>query len=70
MELLDLAPPGFGVTAAGVYIIDDDGLRPLAGPFTSEAAAIAWIVQRQDSLGHAAATPAVRHALTLQAALA
>ncbi len=70
MELLDLAPPEFGVSAAGLYIIDDDGLRPLAGPFTSESAAIAWIVQRQDGLSRAAVGSTVRHALTVQAALA
>ena len=51
-----LTPPDFGVSAAGLYIIDDDGLRPLAGPFTSESAAIAWIVQRQDGLGRTAVT--------------
>jgi hypothetical protein len=70
MELLDLVPPDLGVTAAGLYIIDDDGLRPLAGPFASESAAIAWIVQRQDNVIRPAANPGVRHALAVQAALA
>lgn len=70
MELLDLLPPAFGVVTAGLYIIDDDGLRPLAGPFTSESAAIAWIVQRQDRLSRAVIGSGVRHALTVQAALA
>jgi hypothetical protein len=70
MELLDLAPPAFGVATAGLYIIDDDGIRPLAGPFTSETAAIAWIVQRQDSLSRTAVGSSVRQALTVQAALA
>lgn len=70
MELLDLVPPDFGVSAAGLYIIDDDGLRPLAGPFTSETAAIAWIVQRQDSTCRAVIGSGVRQALTVQAALA
>lgn len=70
MELLNLAPPEFGVAAAGLYVIDDDGLRPLAGPFTSESAANAWIVQRQEGLSHPGMPPAVRQALTVQAALA
>jgi len=47
MELLDLQPPDYGVRSTGIYIIDDDGLRVFAGPFESEATAIAWIIQRQ-----------------------
>ena len=31
-------------------IIDDDGLRVFAGPFESEATAIAWIIQRQETM--------------------
>jgi hypothetical protein len=34
----------------GIYIIDDDGLRVFAGPFASEATAIAWIIQRQETM--------------------
>jgi hypothetical protein len=34
----------------GIYIIDDDGLSVFAGPFESEAEAIAWIIQRQETL--------------------
>jgi hypothetical protein len=48
MELLDLQPPDYGVRSTGIYIIDDDGLRIFAGPFGSEATAIAWIIQRQE----------------------
>lgn len=69
MELRDLAPPDFGVVAPGIYIIDDDGLCLLAGPFDAETAAIAWIVERQESFGRTPATSAVRYALTVQAAL-
>ena len=50
MELLDLQPPDYGVCSTGIYIIDDDGLRVFAGPFESEAAAIAWIIQRQETM--------------------
>jgi hypothetical protein len=41
MELLDLQPPDYGVHSTGFYIINDDGLRAFAGPFESEATAIA-----------------------------
>jgi hypothetical protein len=50
MELLDLQPPDFGVCSTGIYIIDDDGLRVFAGPFESEGTAIAWIIQRQETM--------------------
>jgi hypothetical protein len=50
MELLDLQPPDYGVRSTGIYIIDDDGLRVFAGPFESEATAIAWIIQRQEAI--------------------
>lgn len=50
MELLQLEPPNYGVTATGIYIIDDDGTDVLAGPFDSETAALIWIAQRQDNL--------------------
>jgi hypothetical protein len=50
MELLDLQPPDYGVHSTGIYIIDDDGLSVFAGPFESEAKAIAWIIQRQETL--------------------
>ena len=50
MELLDLPPPDYGVHSTGIYIIDDDGVRVFAGPFESEASAIAWIIQRQETM--------------------
>lgn len=50
MELLQLEPPNHGVPIAGIYIIDDDGTGVLAGPFQSEAAALAWIDRRQKRL--------------------
>ena len=43
MELLELNSPSYGVSTAGIYIIDDDGEQVCAGPFNSEIAAIAWI---------------------------
>ena len=49
MELLDLQPPEYGVRSTGIYIIDD-GLRVFAGPFESEVTAIAWIIQRQETM--------------------
>lgn len=70
MELLDLDPAEFGVADAGLYIIDDDGLRPLAGPFTSESAAITWIVQRQEMLNRTAVAAYLPKPLAVQAALA
>lgn len=70
MELLELAPFDYSVRAAGIYIIDDDGIRVLAGPFTSDTAAIAWIVQRHDMLNGGPMVPTARSALTVQAVLA
>lgn len=49
MELLDLLPPDHDVQTAGIYVIDDDGNHVLAGPFHSEAEAIAWIDHRPES---------------------
>jgi L-2-hydroxyglutarate oxidase LhgO len=43
MELLALDPPAHGVPATGVYVIHDDGLTVLAGPFAAENEALAWI---------------------------
>ena len=45
MELLDLAPSQLGVTDSGIYVVDDDGAQVLAGPFTDETEALAWIEQ-------------------------
>jgi hypothetical protein len=61
MELLDLQPPDYGACSAGIYIIDDDGLRVFAGPFESEATAIAWIIQRQETMNlrHSERTSAI-----------
>jgi hypothetical protein len=50
MELLDLQPPEYGVHGTGIYIIDDDGRHVCAGPFGSEATAIAWIILHQKTL--------------------
>ena len=50
MELLQLEPPNYGVHIKGIYIIDDDGLAVLAGPFDSETAAIHWVDQHQENL--------------------
>ena len=50
MELLELEPPQYGVRISGIYVIDDDGIATLAGPFGSEPAAIRWIEQLRDKL--------------------
>ncbi len=50
MELLELQPPHYGVRASGIYIIDDEGTRVIAGPFQSEVTAIDWIELRQQAL--------------------
>jgi hypothetical protein len=50
MELLELVPPEFGVAEPGVYVINDDGAGIYAGPFDNNAAALAWIEQRQRRL--------------------
>lgn len=43
MELPELTPPEFGVVVAGAYVVDDDGRDVRAGPFGTEAAALAWL---------------------------
>ena len=50
MELLLLEPPDYGVHTIGIYVIDDDGICVFAGPFESEAAALRWIEERQETL--------------------
>ena len=50
MELLELIPPEFGVAEPGIYVVDDDGAHVRAGPFDNDAAALAWIEQRQRRL--------------------
>jgi hypothetical protein len=50
MELLHLEPPDYAVHSTGIYVIDDDGISILAGPFESETAAIRWIDLRQEIL--------------------
>ena len=65
-----VSQPEYGVSAAGLYVVDDYELRPLAGPFISETGALAWIVERQESRRHATATLGVRRALTVQSAIA
>jgi hypothetical protein len=49
MELLELVPRQLGVDSAGVYVVDDDGARTIAGPFGTEDDALAWIRQTQES---------------------
>lgn len=43
MELLYLFPPRSGVRLSGVYVLDDDGERVLAGPFKNPRNAVRWI---------------------------
>lgn len=43
MELLYLLPPQRGVRLSGIYVLDDDGHRAVAGPFTTEGDAVRWI---------------------------
>ncbi len=43
MELLYLFPPRSGVRLSGIYVLDDDGERVLAGPFMNARNAVRWI---------------------------
>ncbi len=43
MELLYLSPPRSGVRLSGIYVLDDEGERVLAGPFMSLREAVRWI---------------------------
>jgi hypothetical protein len=54
-------PLHYGVTATGIYIVDDDGTDVLAGPFDSETAALVWIAQRQENLIRRSQTAAALH---------
>jgi hypothetical protein len=58
MELLQLEPPDYCVHSSGIYVIDDDGIAVVAGPFDSEIAAVAWITQRQERLNQDHLPPA------------
>ncbi|MDQ2741068.1 MAG: hypothetical protein M3Z66_02025 [Chloroflexota bacterium] len=54
MEVCDLSPGEFGVTVAGIYVVNEDGDRVLAGPFGAEADALAWIDRTLAAQGAAA----------------
>lgn len=43
MELLYLSPPRSDVRLPGIYVMDDDGERVLAGPFMATRDAVRWI---------------------------
>ena len=43
MQLLELDPDELGVASHGIYVVDDDEVRVLAGPFETEALALEWI---------------------------
>ena len=43
MELLHLSPPHLGVRLPGIYVLDDEGDRVLAGPFAAAREAVTWI---------------------------
>lgn len=43
MQILELSRGEFAVIQPGIYIVDDEELHVLAGPFASEDVAMAWI---------------------------
>ena len=43
MELLYLSPPWLGVRLGGIYVLDDDADRVIAGPFVTTRDAVRWI---------------------------
>ena len=43
MPLRYLTPPRSGVRLSGIYVLDDEGKRVLAGPFMSPREAVRWI---------------------------
>ncbi len=43
VELLYLSPPRSGLRLSGIYVLDDEGERVLAGPFMSPRDAVRWI---------------------------
>ena len=47
MQLLELSPTELGVHCQGIYVVDDDGIGVIAGPFDSVALAVAWIDGRR-----------------------
>jgi hypothetical protein len=43
VQLLELDPDELGVASHGIYVVDDDEVRVIAGPFDTEALALEWI---------------------------
>jgi hypothetical protein len=43
VQLLELDPDELGVARHGIYVVDDDDVRVIAGPFDTEAMALEWI---------------------------
>jgi hypothetical protein len=46
MQLLELDRDELGVANRGIYVVDDDEVRVLAGPFETEELALEWIDDR------------------------
>ena len=43
VQLLELDSDELDVASHGIYVVDDDDVRVLAGPFDTEALAVEWI---------------------------
>jgi len=43
MELLNLSLNQFEVTIPGIYVMNDEGIGVIAGPFVNESEALFWI---------------------------
>jgi hypothetical protein len=43
VEVLDLTSEQEGAPVPGIYVIDDEGVGVMAGPFLNEAEALRWI---------------------------
>jgi hypothetical protein len=43
MQLLELRSNELGVNTRGIYVVDDDEARVIAGPFDTDSLAAAWI---------------------------
>ena len=47
MQLLELGPCELGVHSHGIYVVDDEERRVIAGLFDTVTSAVAWIDDRR-----------------------
>ncbi len=49
MQLLQLSSRELGVAIGGIYVVDDEEIHILAGPFATEAGGVSWIEHHKEA---------------------